>query len=886
MNTTAHNNKALLPEGAKITPMLKQWLEAKERARDAILLFRMGDFYELFADDAVTAAPILELTLTSRDKNSTEAKVSMAGFPHHSAPSYIAKLVSAGLKVAICDQMEDPQYAKGIVKRQVTRIVTPGTVIDEDGLKPNKNNFLVAIKLIENKFGIAALDLSTGDFSATCTQSFDSFLDEISKLSPSEVLLVKAEWSEKLLVLLNENLIKHQPCLLEFRTTSSVSSLKQIGMLDEWFLIDKNSVAVKSAELILDYVEDTQGGILEHIVSLKPYSIDAQLIIDATSRKHLDLIGPPSDLRREGTLLWVLDKTCTAMGGRLLVRWLLSPSTDLLIINQRHDLVQALLDQPGILKSLRVLLKEVYDLERLSAKIASSRANPRDLAQLRNSLQQLPAVFSALQNCALPKLQYFITATDLLEDVYLLLEQALVYDPPFTLKEGGIFKPKYDAELDELVNLSMGGRDQIAAIEQRERDLTKISSLKIKYTRVFGYYIEITKTHLAKVPEHYRRKQTVAAGERYVTPELIILEEQVATCEVRKQNKESELFEILRQNLNKQASRLLKSAQIIAQLDVLTTFAEVADRQRYVRPNLLPMSNRKMHIVEGRHPVVEVLTNKRKNTFVPNNTEMSTDTNRLLLITGPNMAGKSTIMRQVALIQLMAQAGSFIPAQSGVLSLCDRIFTRVGASDDLVEGRSTFMVEMTETAHILNHATESSLVVLDEIGRGTSTYDGLSLAFAVAEYLHDVVKARTLFATHYHELVWLTKNLSGVKNVQVAVQETNSNISFLYRLIDGAAEQSYGIHVARLAGLPKTVLQRAENVLRGLESEAKINEVNTAGLDKIEKTPQLNLFSQTLFDNTNVRQLVDLIDKVDVNQTTPLEALNQLVQIKNIAKTV
>ncbi|MDA0713139.1 MAG: DNA mismatch repair protein MutS, partial [bacterium] len=527
-----------------------------------------------------------------------------------------------------------------------------------------------------------------------------------------------------------------------------------------------------------------------------------------------------------------------------------------------------------------------YDLERLSAKISSSRANPRDLAQLRNSLQQIPLIFYALKNCVLPELQKFIDSSDLLEDVHLLLENALVYDPPSTLKEGGIFKPKFDDVLDELVNLSMGGRDQIAAIEQREKELTGIPSLKIKYTRVFGYYIEITKTHLAKVPEHYRRKQTVAAGERYVTPELIILEEQVATCEVRRQNKEAELFENLRQNLNQQAARLLKSAKIIAQLDVLASFAEVADRQRYIRPKLLPMSNRQMQIVEGRHPVVEVLANKRKNTFVPNNTEMNTDTNRLLLITGPNMAGKSTIMRQVALIQLMAQAGSFVPAKSAVLSLCDRIFTRVGASDDLIEGRSTFMVEMTETAHILNHATGSSLVVLDEIGRGTSTYDGLSLAFAVAEYLHDVVKARTLFATHYHELVWLTKSLSGVKNMQVAVQETNSNISFLYRLIDGAAEQSYGIHVARLAGLPKTVLQRAENILHSLESEAKPTEINIADSKHVDKIPQLNLFNQALFDNNNVRQLVDLIDKVDVNQTTPLEALNQLVQIKNIAKTV
>ncbi len=877
----------LLPPGAKLTPMLQQWLEAKRRAKDAIVLFRMGDFYELFAGDAVRAAPILELALTSRDKDKNEASVPMAGFPHHVAPVYIAKLVAAGFKVAICDQMENPQTAKGIVKREITRIVTPGTVLDDDGLKPSSNNYLVAVAFLKNQYGLAALDISTGDFISTRTASLDAFFDELSKMSPAEILLIHLDWSPEFLVQLERSLNANRACSLEYREKPNQKhlSLKRLGALDDWFLDADHEAAIVAAELILEYIEDTQGKVPSHISSPSPYSIDAQLMIDATSRLHLDLLGHPHEMHKEGTLLWVIDKTCTAMGARRLTRWLLSPSTDLGVIKERHDMVQGMLEEPGICRGVREILKGVYDLERLAAKVTSTRASPRDLAHLRNSLGQLPMLLETLQSSKQDIIKIALNTKNLLHDVYDLLEQALVFDPPLAMKDGGIFRLGHDTVLDEIVMLSSGGRDQIAAIEQRERDITGIGSLKIKYTRVFGYYIEITKTHLTKVPEHYRRKQTVATGERYVTPELMQLEELVATAEVRRQSREIELFETLREKVSAKSKELLNTAHLIARLDALCAFAKSAEERRYVRPLMLSMSSKIMEIVEGRHPIVEVLSERRGEPFVPNNITMSGDQERLLLITGPNMAGKSTIMRQVALIQILAQAGAFVPAKSATLSICDRIFTRVGAADDLKQGRSTFMVEMTETAHILKHATAYSLVLLDEIGRGTSTFDGLSLAWAVAEHLHNEVKARTMFATHYHELVELSDSLPGMRNMQVAVKEVNDSIVFLYRLIKGAALQSYGIHVARLAGLPNSVLARAEKVLMGLESEHKLVETKPS-VSSVQRLPQLNLWEKPAFPEGEVRQLLDAVLQIEINNTTPLEALGALAKVHGLAKKI
>jgi DNA mismatch repair protein MutS len=872
-------SNSFLPPGTKLTPMLQQWLEAKRRAKDAILLFRMGDFYELFADDAVKAAPILELTLTSRDKDKGDASVPMAGFPHHSAPAYIAKLVGEGFKVALCDQMEDPKQAKGIVKREVTRIVTPGTVLDDDGLKANANNYLVGVVAVKGRYGLAALDWSTGDFIATATEREDGILDEVGKLAPAELLLGDFELPDAFVKRLEQAASLNRACRVERMPLpgKNHSGLKALGTLDDWFLQSQNEVAIAAAELLLAYVADTQGGVAKHVLSPRPYSIDAQLMIDATSRVHLDLIGPPHEIKKPGTLLSVIDKTRTAMGSRQLVRWILAPSTSLEVIGERHAAVGALIEEPGVRKGVREALKHVYDFERLTAKASSGRVNPRELWHLQNSLAKLPELFQILHHSEHANLRNILREPDLLGDLHDTLACALAFEPPLTLKEGGIFKTGYDPLLDELVELSSGGRDQIASIEQREREVTGIASLKVKYTRVFGYYIEITKTHLAKVPEHYRRKQTVAGGERYVTEDLMRLEELVATAEVRRLHRESELFEALRESVVLHAAGLLQTASIVARLDALCSFAELADQRRYVRPTMLEAKAERIEITQGRHPIVEVISEQRGQPFVPNDMELVGESRQVLLITGPNMAGKSTIMRQVALIQLLAQAGSFVPAKSATLSICDRIFTRVGAADDLKQGRSTFMVEMSETAHILKHASRHSLVLLDEIGRGTSTFDGLSLAWAVAEHLHNHIGARTLFATHYHELVELSDTLPRVRNVQVAVREVNDSIAFLYTLAEGAAEQSYGIHVAKLAGLPPSVLRRAQEVLNGLEEKRHHNPT---------PKPQLDLFCAPVFNEGEVRKLLDVIKCIDVNQTTPIEALNQLVALKHLGENI
>ncbi len=794
-----------------MTPMQRQWAAAKERAKDAILLFRMGDFYELFADDAVKAAPILELALTSRDKD-----IPMAGFPHQAAPAYIAKLISQGFKVAICDQLEDPKAAKGLVKRDITRIVTPGTVLDDDSLKPSSNNYLVAL-VARGEFSLSALDLSTGDFFETSTSQSQSILDEISKLVPAEILIGGDQWPKGLLEKLEQVANQTKSCRFEFFTKSC-----------------------KASELILEYIAETQGGALGFLSDPKPYSIDSELIIDAVSREHLDLPG----------LFSLLNKTCTAMGARQLNRWLTAPSTHLTEIENRQNKTQDLFDRASHRKSLRDTLRHLYDLERLTVKIAAGRVNPRELANIRDSLQHLPRIAEV---------------PDPLTDIHDLLFKALADHPPLLLKEGGVFKPGYDAYLDELVDFATGGRDQIAAIEQRERELTGIPSLKVKYTRVFGYYIEITHTHLSKVPERYKRKQTVASGERYVTQELMRLEEMVSTADMRRLAKESELFEQLRQQLNTHSARLFKTAACIAELDTYAAFAEIADEHRYVRPKILDKALNQLEITDGRHPILEALNEKRGKSFVPNSIVLNTHDRQLLLITGPNMAGKSTIMRQVALIQLMAQAGCFVPAQSATLSLCDRIFTRVGASDDSRHGRSTFMVEMSETAHILNHATPHSLVLLDEIGRGTSTFDGLAIAWSVAEYLHNHIRARTLFATHYHELTKLTETLAHMHNVQVAVQENAGEINFLYTLLEGAAGRSYGIQVAKLAGLPREVLERANEVLNSLESEKPTPQVNRPPKE------QLGLFANPF---------KAALKNLDLNQTTPMQALSLLADLK------
>ncbi|MEM7495721.1 MAG: DNA mismatch repair protein MutS [Myxococcota bacterium] len=922
--------KSLLPPGSKITPMLRQWLLAKERAPDALLLFRMGDFYEMFAQDAQTAAPILELALTSRDRNS-KSPIPMAGFPHHAARGYIAKLLSRGLKVALCDQLEDPAAAKGIVKRAVTRVVTPGTTTDDDTLPPKASNYLVGISRHNGTFGIGALDWSTGRFIATASSDPLTAREELERLAPAEVLV--HEHAVQQLRPLTQWLVGAAGsahggwrCRMETRalSASSADSPSELNSLLQ--PVQAHTSCKHAAQLVLEYVRATQGDVGGHVRPVHAYRIDKQLLMDASTRRHLGVDTAGRKSGESPSLLTLLDRTKTAMGGRALARMLQAPSTDLATINKRHDRIGALLAHPDTLHALQEDLQGVYDLERLTAKSASGRVNPRELAHLRDSLGRLPRLVSRLGKGKNPVLADLAAGIDPLSDARAWLCNALVESPPLVLREGTVFRDGYDKTLDELTQLAAGGRDKIAAIEARERQATGIPSLKVKYTRVFGYYIEVTKTHLGKVPASYRRKQTVAGAERYGTDELTRLEEQVATAEVRRAAREACLFDQLREKVSEQAMRVLRTATCIAQLDALCGFAQLSLQRRYMRPRMLPAAARHLCIRQGRHPVLELLHAQRGDPFVPSDVELSGDDRQILLITGPNMAGKSTVMRQTALIQLLAQAGCFVPAQQATLSVCDRLFARVGASDDLLEGRSTFMVEMHETAHILRAATPESLVLLDEIGRGTSTFDGLSIAHAVAEHLHNRVGARVLFATHYHELTALAHTLPRLRNVHVAVQEDGNAIAFLYTLRDGCVGRSYGLHVARLAGLPNAVLARAREVLTGLEREPQqepkhktatcrdaihrvsktvstvqnAEEGNKTIPDSVKSTTSLgNADGQLVFfqpdpptqppaaaDSQQLTAFLNKLSRIDVNRTTPLAALQQLAALRQTARKI
>lgn len=819
-------------KNVKVTPMLKQWMEAKEKAQDAILLFRMGDFYELFAQDAETAAPVLDLTLTSRDKDKGDQAIAMAGFPHQAAPQYIAKLIAAGFKVAVCDQMEDPQTAKGIVKRDITRIVTPGTALEENVLTSSQHNFLVGV-YCSHILGIAALDVSTGDFYATTGRSLPDVLEEIQRICPSEMLLCgEPESVATFQTEMKSGFERFKSIRVEVRRHAKSDKLvQQLPALDGWFSSKDQEPALWASNMLLEYVLQMQGIVPSHIHTIRPYSIDSQLLLDATTRQHLDI----------SRLLKIIDKTRTAMGARLLSRFVTSPSSNLEEIESRHHHVELLLQRPEIRNALKHSLKHVYDIERLTARIASKRSTPRDLKSLLQSLHQVPSIKDTLLFSGESLWASYAKNLDSLQDVVELLQHALVENPPTHLRDGGVFQIGYDAILDDLIALSDGGREQIAAIERRERENTGIPTLKVGYTRVFGYYIEVTKTHLAKVPEHFKRKQTVATGERFVTEELSRLEEQISSAETKRLARETFLFAQLVDQLQEKVQRLKTLAHQLARLDVFNALAQVADENRYIKPTMFPKERKYLSLKQSRHPIVESVQSAKGQFFVPNDILLQSENRQLVLMTGPNMGGKSTIMRQVALAQILAQAGSFVPATQATMSICDRIFTRVGASDDMVSGRSTFMVEMSETAQILKNATPYSLVLLDEIGRGTSTFDGLSIAWSVAEYLHDYVGARALFATHYHELTQIANSCARVVNQHVAVQERNQQITFLYVLQDGAAEQSYGVHVARLAGLPSWVLTRAEQILAGLENSKLPKKLVQA--NQIPPKTQLELFS-------------------------------------------
>lgn len=860
-----------------VTPMMQQYLDAKAACGDALLLFRMGDFYELFYDDAKAAARVLGLTLTSRDKG--ENPIPMAGFPYHQLESYLAKLISAGLRAAVCEQVEDPKLAKGLVKREVTRVVSPGTLTDDTLLDPRESNYLAAVALPTTKSngdaqaGIAWAELSTGRFFAA-TVPLSKLADEIARISPAECLI--AEEAELPAAWQSKTILTRRPAWA-FGLESAASMLQkhfQTATLDGFGFADSDAPALRAAGAVIDYLCETQKASLAHIDRLTPYRSGELLEIDEATRRSLEITRTIRSGSREGSLLAVIDKTVTPMGARLLADWLANPLTIPDAINARLDAVAELLADNPLRELVREQLRGVYDLERLLARVTTGRASPRDLSFVCRTLAALPKLKAKLTARKSSLLTTLESQIDLCPEIRAQLESALVEDCPLSTKDGGIIRGGFSGDLDRLRDLAAGGKEWIARYQADQAAATGIPNLKVAYNKVFGYYIEITNSQKDKTPPHYIRKQTTVNAERYITPELKEYEEQVLTADERAKQLEYELFVALRESVQKEAWRLLTTAAALAQLDVLASLAELARQRGYVRPTITDQPQLK--ILDGRHPVLDIT--ESQGTFVPNDCLCGGDHGTMLLITGPNMAGKSTYIRQVALITLMAQMGSFIPAREATIGVADRIFARVGASDELSRGQSTFMVEMTETARILNTATARSLVILDEIGRGTSTYDGISLAWAIVEHLHDAVGCRTLFATHYHELTDLAQSLAGVRNLNVAVKEWEDHVVFLHKIVAGAADKSYGIHVARLAGVPREVNERAKQILARLEEEHLGENGRTKIAIKGRRSKkgdlQLTLFAAP--EHPVVQELRDL----NIDTLTPLEALRRLSDLK------
>jgi DNA mismatch repair protein MutS len=864
---------------AATTPMMQQYHDAKALCGDALLLFRMGDFYELFHDDAKLAARVLGLTLTSRDKG--ENPIPMAGFPYHQLESYLAKLIAAGHRAAVCEQMEDPKKAVGIVKREIARVVTPGTLTDDALLDPRASNYLAAVAMPSTtsngtpKLGLAWAELSTGRFFAA-TIDGGRLDDELARIAPAEVLWAddappresrsgplatcRPAWSFG---------IDHATkCLTRHFGTST---LEGFGFTDD------DTPAIRAAGAVLDYLAETQKASLDHIDRLIAYRTGSTLEIDEATRRSLEITRTLRGNAREGSLLAAVDHTVTPMGSRLLADWIANPLTAIDDINARLDAVAELADDAVLRRELREQLKGVFDLQRLLARVTTQRAGPRDLQFVARTLASLPKTKARLTARKSELLNRMEQELELCPDLRARLEAALAEDCPHLATAGGFIKPGYSSELDRLRDIAAGGKQWIAQYQAREIERTGIPSLKVGYNKVFGYYIEVTNTHQAKAPPEYIRKQTIKNGERYITPELKEYEEQVLTADERAQALELELFAELRSAVHADARRLQTTANLLAQLDVLCSLAELARLRGYCRPRMVDQPV--LRVLDGRHPVIEAI--EPSGTFVPNDVILGEEEGRIALITGPNMAGKSTYIRQVALIALLAHVGSFVPAREATIGVVDRIFARVGASNELSKGQSTFMVEMTETARILNTATPRSLVVLDEIGRGTSTYDGVSLAWAIVEHLHDAVGCRTLFATHYHELTDLASSLSGVRNLNVAVREWEENIVFLHKIVPGAADKSYGIHVARLAGVPREVNERAKQVLSQLEAEHLDAEGRPKAAARAKSRPKRDM-QLTLF--TPEHPALDRLRTLDLDSLTPLEALVKLKELQESVK--
>ena len=865
---------------AEYSPMMQHYLDTKSKYKDCILFYRLGDFYEMFFEDAVNVSRELELTLTGKDCGQEE-RAPMCGIPYHAAETYISRLISKGYKVAICEQLEDPKQAKGIVKRDVIRVVTPGTVIEANLLEDKKNNYIMSIYKNGIYFGVTACDITTGDFRTTEikeTNNFAALLDEISKYSPAEIVVntmlydckeeidkIKERF-EVYITRLDEK---------EFTDNYEALSVKYKIVDDEEKNVEdisKYMLSVAATNALITYLLDTQKNNLEHINKLIVYSITKYMALDINARRNLEITEKLRDKSKKGTLLWVLDKTATSMGGRLLRRWLNNPLIDVNQINKRLDAVAELKDNIILRGDLTDALKKVYDIERLAGKISYGSANGRDLISLKSSAKQLPEIKKILSQTKSSMLAEIYSELDTLDDIYELIDKTIVDDPPISVKEGGLIKLGYDEEIDKLKTATTDGKNWIIQLEADEREKTGIKGLKVGFNKVFGYYIEVTKSNISLVPDRYIRKQTLTNGERYITEELKNLENQILGAEEKVINLEYNVFAEVREKIEAQIERVQKSAGIVAMLDGLCSLATVAEDQNYVRPEV--DGSGVIDIKDGRHPVIEKIL--PSGSFVQNDTYLDKNDNRLSIITGPNMAGKSTYMRQVALITLMAQIGSFVPASYARIGVVDKIFTRVGASDDLSMGQSTFMVEMMEVAQILKEATGNSLVILDEIGRGTSTYDGLSIAWAVAEYISDKEKcgAKTLFATHYHELTDLESKLEGVKNYSIAVKEKGEDIIFLRKIVKGGTDESYGVHVAKLAGVPQVVTTRANEILKSIERKNVLNN------KKIEKQEKGVADGQLTMYNYKLAEIAHELDKIDVNELTPIDALNTLVKIK------
>ncbi len=875
-----------------LSPMMQHYLETKKEYPDCILFYRLGDFYEMFFEDAKTTSRELELTLTGKDCG-LEERAPMCGVPHHALENYLTRLVQKGYKVAIAEQMEDPRFAKGLVKREVTRVVTPGTILSGQALDETRNNYIMSIVMLERTFGVATADVTTGAFLVTEVDSLRALQDEIMKFTPAEILCNEAFYMSGLdfedlkarvhtmISTLEARYFQDDRCDQVLREHFHVGSLEGLGLTD----FGTGTIA---AGALMQYLNETQKTSLAHLSQIKTYRSGGFMIIDTSTRRNLELVETLREKNKRGSLLWVLDKTRTAMGARMLRNFIEQPLLNKKEILARHDAIDALNKNYITREELREYLNPIYDLERLISRITYQSANPRDILAFGRSIQMLPHIKEQLKIFESGILKNIHDDLDCLEDLADLVAAAIVDEPPINVREGGIIRDGYHEEVDRLRHAKTDGKQWLAELEEREKEATGIKNLRIKFNKVFGYYLEVTNSFKDMVPAHYIRKQTLTNAERYTTPELKELEDVILGAEDKLFVLEYNLFCEIRDQIASQVVRIQQSANAIAGLDVMVSLATVAEQNNFVRPHI----NEKgiIDIKGGRHPVVEKMM--RDDLFIANDTYLDNHHNRISVITGPNMAGKSTYMRQVALITLMAQIGSFVPATSANIGICDRIFTRVGASDDLASGQSTFMVEMTEVANILRNATRNSLLILDEIGRGTSTFDGLSIAWAVIEYISNtkILGAKTLFATHYHELTELEGTLNGVNNYCIAVKEMGDDIVFLRKIIKGGADRSYGIQVAKLAGVPDAVIQRAKELAQEL-SEADITvrsrEIAQAGAAPKKKVPKLDevdLKQMTLFDTVKEDDILKELQEMELSSMTPIDALNTLYRLQTRLK--